>query len=284
MRSLSYLAFVVRPFRHVGVVAACKKGDCWVCITGARDEKERERVDDEAVAIADAGPCCRPVFWATHVADSCALCSLSSKKIRTCRRKSPSREQAPGRRHLFICFVSGREGERDGGREVSLVFRVLWPANRPVGGCCSVLSLSFSVAFAPPSSPHRIPSGEPASPSLLGLNARKRKEKETKSTESRERQSKKGAVDSGQESFFSFLFFFFLSLPKLSFFLLLPSSLRTSQAERDQSERHSLFQNKTVSPWSPRSAPSSSTRGSRRTRLMPPGRARGPREGEMRRR
>ena len=208
MRSLSYLAFVVRPFRHVGVVAACKKGDCWVCITGARDEKERERVDDEAVAIADAGPCCRPVFWATHFADSCALCSLSSKKIRTCRRKSPSREQAPGRRHLFICFVSGREEERDGGREVSLVFRVLWPANRPVGGCCSVLSLSFSVAFAPPSSPHRIPSGEPASPSLLGLNARKRKEKETKSTESRERQSKKGAVDSGQESFFSFLFFF----------------------------------------------------------------------------
>lgn len=43
MRSLSYLAFVVRPFRHVGVVAACKKGDWWVCITGARDEKERER-------------------------------------------------------------------------------------------------------------------------------------------------------------------------------------------------------------------------------------------------
>lgn len=114
-----------------------------------------------------------------------------SKKTRTCRRKSPSREQAPGRRHLFFCFVSGREGERDGGRELSLVFRVLWPANRPVGGCCSVLSLSFSVAFAPPSSPHRIPSGEPASPSWLGLNARKRKEKETKSTESRERQSKK---------------------------------------------------------------------------------------------
>ena len=94
---------------------------------------------------------------------------------------------------------------------------------------------------------------------------------------------KKGPSIVGKKVFF-LSFFFFLSLSKLSFFLLLPSSLRTSQAERDQSERHSLFRNKTVSPWSPRSAPSSSTRGSRRTRLMPPGRARGPREGEMRRR
>ena len=99
-----------------------------------------------------------------------------------------------------------------------------------------------------------------------------------------ERQAKRQAVDSGEteaEAFFCFRrrrrFFFPDSLLSFAshFFPL------SKNVSRDK--RHSL-RTKTVPSWSPRSAPSSPTRASRRTRWTPPGRARGPREGEMRRR